>query len=87
MQTLIVLILLVIVVSLGSALYYLFKDRGRSPRTVRALTFRIGLSIGLFVLLLLGFQFGLLHPHGIKPAGRTAPAAVPAPAAPEATPR
>ena len=36
-----------------SALVYLLKDRERSPRTARALTLRIGLSIGLFVLLLL----------------------------------
>lgn len=74
MQTLIVLVLLIIVGSLGSALYYLLKDRGRSPRTVKALTFRIGLSITLFVLLLLGFQFGLLQPHGLAPAQRGVPA-------------
>jgi hypothetical protein len=71
MQTLIILVLLVIVGSLGSALYYLFKDRGRSPRTVKALTFRIGLSISLFILLLLGYRFGILHPHGIRPEHRS----------------
>ena len=70
MQTLVVLTLLIIVGSLGSALFYLLKDRGRSPRTVKALTFRIGLSLGLFVLLLLGFKFGLLQPHGIGRAQR-----------------
>lgn len=66
MQTLIVLILLTIVVSLGSALVYLLRDRSRSARTVKALTFRIGLSIALFVLLLLGYAFGLLQPHGLR---------------------
>lgn len=75
MRTLIVLVLLIIVGSLGSALYYLFKDRGRSPRTVKALTFRIGLSLALFVLLLLGFRLGLLQPHGIAPQQRVAPPA------------
>lgn len=81
MQTLIILILLIIVASLGSALVYLLRDRSRSARTVRALTFRIGLSIALFVLLLLGYAFGLLHPHGLRsgvPGG--------APQAPAATP-
>jgi len=64
-KALIVLVLLIIVGSLGTALIYLVKDRTRSPRTVKALTVRIGLSIGLFVLLLLAYRFGLLHPHGL----------------------
>jgi hypothetical protein len=63
----IVLVLLIIVASLGSALYYLFKDRERSPRTVHALTVRIGLSIGLFLVLLIGFGAGLIKPHGLRP--------------------
>ena len=68
MKIIIVLALLVIVGSLGSALYYLLMDRERSPRTVKALTWRIGLSIGLFLLLLAGFAAGLLKPHGLKPS-------------------
>ena len=44
-----------IVASLASGLVYLFKDDGDSRRTVRALTWRIGLSIALFVLLLLAY--------------------------------
>ena len=84
MRILIVLVLLIIVGSLGSALYYLLKDRGRSVRTVRALTFRIVLSLALFVLLLLGFKFGLLQPHGFGQGQRGAPAAVTAPEVPEA---
>jgi hypothetical protein len=63
----IVLVLLVIVASLGSALVYLFKDRTRSTRTVKALTFRIGLSIGLFLLLILLYGIGVLRPHGLRP--------------------
>ncbi len=83
MQTLILLVLLIIVGSLGSALYYLLKDRGRSPRAVKALTFRIGLSLGLFILLLLGYQFGILKPHGLKLGAHsaTAPGAAPPPVA------
>lgn len=67
MKILVVLVLIVIVGSLGQALYYLLKDRERSPRTVRALTLRIGLSIGLFVLLLISFSTGLIKPHGLRP--------------------
>lgn len=65
MKILIVLILLVIVGSLGTALVYLVKDRTRSPRTVKALTVRISLSVGLFILLLLAYGVGLLRPHGL----------------------
>ena len=51
--------------SLGSALFYLMKDRGQSKRTVRALAFRVGFSVTLFVLLLLAHHFGLIQPTGI----------------------
>jgi hypothetical protein len=49
-----------ILFSLFSALYFLLKDKGQSTRTVKALTVRVVLSILLFVLLLLGFKFGLI---------------------------
>lgn len=64
-KILIVFVLILIVASLGTALVYLIKDRNRSHRTVKALTFRITMSIGLFLLLLLGYRVGLLHPHGL----------------------
>jgi len=68
-KAIILLILLVIIGSLGQALYYLIKDRNRSPRTVKALTVRIALSIGLFFLLLLAYGAGLIQPHGIRSPG------------------
>lgn len=74
MKAFIVIILLAIVGSLGSALFYLLKDTNRSPRTVKALTFRIGLSIGLFLLLLLAYAMGFIQPHGIR---HGAPSATP----------
>jgi small-conductance mechanosensitive channel len=58
----VVLALLVIIASLFSALYFLAKDKDGGARTVKALTLRIGLSIALFVLLLLGYYFGLIGP-------------------------
>ena len=56
----VVLVLFVIIASLFSALYFLAKDKDGGARTVKALTLRIGLSITLFVLLLLGYYFGLI---------------------------
>jgi hypothetical protein len=62
----IVLFLVLIVGSLFSSLFYLIRDKGASERTVRALTVRISLSVLLFILLMLGYATGLLHPHGIS---------------------
>jgi hypothetical protein len=59
------LFIAIIIFSLGSALYYLIKDRGQSDRTVKALTVRITFSIVLFLLLMLGFYFGLISPQGL----------------------
>lgn len=64
-KVIIVLFLVSILFSLGSALYFLIKDRGTSERIVRALTWRIGLSLILFVLLFIAFAFGWLKPHPI----------------------
>ncbi len=59
-KVLVVLLLLGIVGSLFSGLFYSWRDRGSGVRTVRALTLRIGLSISLFLLLLAGFRFGFI---------------------------
>lgn len=67
-KILIVFGLLLIIASLAVALRYLLMDGERSPRTVKALTVRIGMSIALFFLLLLGYQAGILHPHGLNKA-------------------
>jgi hypothetical protein len=64
-KILIVLILFTIIGSLFSGLFFLIRDKGASDRTVRALTVRISLSVLLFILLLVGYATGLLHPHGV----------------------
>ena len=59
----IVLVLLIIVGSLFSGLYFLANDKSGSERTVKALTVRIALSITLFLLLLVGYFTGIIgHP-------------------------
>jgi putative copper export protein len=64
---LIVAVLIVILFSLGSGLFYLVRDKGQTDRTVKALTVRIALSLGLFILLFVAFATGLIQPHGVLP--------------------
>ncbi len=61
-------VLVAIVASLFTALFSLMRDRGRGDSTVRALTVRVALSVGLFVLLLIGMKLGLVTPHGVYPS-------------------
>ncbi|MFZ5555156.1 MAG: twin transmembrane helix small protein [Pseudomonadota bacterium] len=65
MKILVILFVVVILSSLGSALYFLMKDKGQSDRTVKALTVRIGLSVVLFVLLMASYYFGLVPKQGL----------------------
>jgi hypothetical protein len=58
-------VMLAIVGSLFSGLFFLIQDRGNSKRTVRALTLRIVISLSLFVLLLLAFKLGWIQPHSL----------------------
>jgi hypothetical protein len=55
-----------ILFALGSALYFLVHDKGDSDRIVKALTWRIGLSIFLFILLFVAFALGWIAPHPIQ---------------------
>jgi hypothetical protein len=59
----IVLTLLAIIASLGSGLFFLINDRSHSRRMLTALTFRIALSVALFLLILLGLATGVLQPN------------------------
>ena len=66
----VLIVLGAIVVSLGSALYHLSTGGGgneeQSRRLAKALTVRIGLSIALFLLLMLAWRLGLIAPHDMK---------------------
>lgn len=61
-----------IVVSLASGLFYLVNDRSNSRRTLRALTWRIGLSVGLFGFIMLLVALGVIEPHGVYPQAPSA---------------
>lgn len=53
---LIILVMVGIVVSLALGLYFLVKDRGKTERTVRSLTVRVGLAVLLLIILAIGFM-------------------------------
>lgn len=59
----IILFMLFILYNLGAGMVYMLKDQGRTNRTLRALTWRIGLSVLLFVLLVLAKATGILAPN------------------------
>lgn len=63
MKIVVIIVLLLIVASLGSAMFFLVRDKGRADRTVRALTVRVVLSVTLFLLLMGGYYFGWIPDH------------------------
>lgn len=65
MKWIIVLGFLLIIGSLGSAMVFLIRDRGRTRNVARALGFRVGFSILLFVLLLVAHQLGWIQTTGV----------------------
>lgn len=65
-KVIVIIMLLAIFASLFSALVFLFRDQGRGTRTAKALTWRVGFSITLFLLLMAGFYFGIISPQGLS---------------------
>lgn len=61
MRIVVILFLILILGSLLSALVFIVKDRGQSrTRAAKALAWRVGLSITLFLLLMAGYYFGII---------------------------
>ncbi len=56
LNLLIIVVMLGILISLASGLYFLVQDRGKTERTVISLSIRVALAILLLVLLALGFM-------------------------------
>jgi hypothetical protein len=63
---LIIAVFLAVLYNLGAALFYMMTDKGESGRMVRSLTWRIGLSVGLILLIVIGILTGVIEPHGIR---------------------
>jgi hypothetical protein len=66
-KTLIIIAFVAIIASLGSALFHLVKhkDPVHSQKTLKALTFRISLSIALFIFIVIAIATGLVEPTGL----------------------
>ncbi|MGZ8947210.1 MAG: twin transmembrane helix small protein [Methylococcaceae bacterium] len=66
-KTLVIIVFVLIVISLGYALFNLItrKPEEQSEKTVKALTFRITLSIILFIFVFFAIATGIITPHGI----------------------
>lgn len=60
MKIIVILMLVAILASLFSALFFLFQDQAGSTRTVKALTLRVSLSIALFILLMVARYLGIV---------------------------
>jgi hypothetical protein len=75
MKIIVAIAFLAILISLGSALVYMMRGNtppveGQAPKKgnmATALAFRVGLSIVLFICVLLAWKFGLIQPTGIPP--------------------
>jgi hypothetical protein len=63
MRVIILIALAGILLSLGSALVYLVRDKGTTNRTVNALTLRVGISVALFLFILFSYWMGWIQPR------------------------
>jgi Protein of unknown function (DUF2909) len=67
MKLLVILCLLAIVVSMASALVFMYRDGGKgSNRMFKALALRVGLSVSLFVCLMIAYKLGYIGPQGLS---------------------
>lgn len=71
MKLFVALAFVAILASLGSALYFMMRDgadgKPKTSNMARALALRVGLSILLFLCILLAWKFGYIQPTGIAP--------------------
>ena len=65
-KILVIAVFIGILAALGSALYQLSRKGGDSKKMVRALAIRVGLSVALFLLLMILWKLGIIAPHGLN---------------------
>ena len=66
MKILVAVAFLAIIASLGSVLFFMMRDKGKTKRTAWALAARVGMSLTLFLLLLAAYKLGWIAPTGIR---------------------
>ena len=59
------MLLLVVLASLFSGLYFVYKDKGQSNRAVIALTIRVAASVLVFAILIISYYFGWITERGL----------------------
>ncbi len=72
MTYLVALAFLAIIASLGAALFFMMKGgtegKEKTSNMARALAFRVGFSIVLFICILIAWKMGYIQPTGIPSA-------------------
>ena len=69
-KLIVVILLLAAVISLGRALISLVKGQGKEGKTMRALAWRVGFSVAVFLFILLSMYMGWVQPHDVNPTLR-----------------
>ena len=69
MTWVVVVAFVLIIGSLGSAMVFLIRDRGKTRNVARALGFRVGFSIALFLLILFAHYMGWIQSTGVPVRG------------------
>ena len=64
-KLLIIAVFLAIIYNLGAALFHMMTDKGQSGKMANSLTWRIGLSVGLILLIILAQYTGFIQLHGV----------------------
>ncbi len=66
MKVIVIIGLVAVILSLFSALFYLYRDRGSGTRMIRALALRVALSALLVGFLVFSYQMGWIAPAGMR---------------------
>ena len=66
MKAIVVAGLVAVILSLFSALFFLYRDRGRGTRMLRALALRVALSALLVGFLVISYRMGWIAPTGLR---------------------
>jgi hypothetical protein len=64
-KTIVIIVMIIILISLATSLVFLLRDEGKTKRTVKSLSWRVGLSIALFIFLFLASGLEWMGQDGI----------------------
>lgn len=64
-KVIILITMFVILGALATSLIFLVRDDGQKKRSFKALGWRIGVSLSLFIFLFIAFSLGWIAPHSL----------------------